>query len=141
MPDNKIESNEAQKTEGEELDSLDFEAKEQYINNVFRLIDNLNSSDENNREKSFIELKWLFTKDAIIAFQDVTWGVEEIKNVEEFLLKIKSWEILINTEYSVAEIKQYVREWRWMLELKVDGPSSSRISRLCLHERYPETGN
>lgn len=133
----------------QELDSIDFEAKEQYINNVFRLIDNLNSSDENNREKSFVELKWLFTKDAIIAFQDVTWGVEEIKNVEEFLLKIKNWEILIDTEYSAAEIKQYVREGRWMVELKgkwkfelkVDGPSSSRISRLCLHERYPETGN
>jgi hypothetical protein len=51
-----IESKDKEK-EGEGLDSLDFDAKEQYINNVFRLIDNLNSSDKNDREKSFVELK------------------------------------------------------------------------------------
>ena len=69
---------------------------------------------ENPKEK-IKEIKESFTKNGVIIYQDATWLVKEIKDIEGFLNKVASWEITIDY---LIDTEQYSNKWTITLDKK-----------------------
>ena len=132
FPDDKSEAQEKQLEEKELLDSI--EANIVYEKFLINITEIKTSNDPKERKIKITKIKDSFTKDGMIIYQDETWLVKQITDIEGFLNKVAKWEITI--DFSI-DIEQYVKEWAITLEKeKKDGIDNIKIKKIQLNADY-----
>ena len=89
------------------------------------------SKNPKERKEKIKKIKEYFTKDGIILYQNQTWLVKEIKDINDFFNKVAKWEITI--DFSI-DVNQYVKEWAITLDKKVKkGIDKIKIKKIQLN--------
>lgn len=90
-----------------------------------------NSNDPKERQEKIKSIKDTFSEDWTIIYKDENWWIKEIKDIEDFLNKIATWEITINF---LIDIEKYVKKWAITLEKEVkDGIDYIKIKKVQLN--------
>ena len=99
-------------------------------------LDELKNLKWKEKDKKIDDIMSLFSKDAVIAYQDYTWGVELIKDIRWFLEDVASWKKTISMSVS---LQQYVEEWAITLDSKDENwVERVQIKKVNLNWDYPE---
>lgn len=72
-----------------------------------------NSNDPKERQEKIKLIKDSFSEDWIIIYKDKKWWKKEIKDIEDFLNKVATWEITINY---LIDTEKYIKKWAITLE-------------------------
>lgn len=99
-------------------------------------LDELKNLKWKEKDKKINDIMTLFSKDAVITYQDYTWGVELIKDIRWFLEDVASWKKTISLSVS---LQQYVEEWAITLDSKDENwVERVQIKKVNLNWDYPE---
>ena len=99
-------------------------------------LDELKNLKWKEKDKKIDDIMSLFSKDAVIAYQDYTWGVELIKDIRWFLEDVASWKKTISMSVS---LQQYVEEWAITLDSKDENwVERVQIKKVNLNWDYPK---
>ena len=120
-----------EKTEKEKELLNSIEANIVYEKFLINITEIKKSNDPKERKDKITKIKDSFTKDGMIIYQDETWLVKQITDIEGFLNKVAKWEITI--DFSI-DIEKYVEEGAITLEKeKKDGIDNIRIKKVQLN--------
>ena len=72
-----------------------------------------NSNDPKERQEKIKLIKDSFSEDWTIIYKDKKWWKKEIKDIEDFLNKVATWEITINY---LIDTEKYIKKWAITLE-------------------------
>ena len=90
-----------------------------------------NSNDPKERQERIKSIKDSFTEDWTIIYKDKNWWKKEIKDIEDFLNKVATWEITINY---LIDTEKYVKKWAITLEKETkDGIDYIKIKKVQLN--------
>lgn len=99
-------------------------------------LDELKNLKWKEKDKKINDIMTLFSKDAVITYQDYTGGVELIKDIRWFLEDVASWKKTISLSVS---LQQYVEEWAITLDSKDENwVERVQIKKVDLNWDYPE---
>lgn len=90
-----------------------------------------NSNDPKERQEKIKLIKNSFSEDWTIIYKDKKWWKKEIKDIEDFLNKVATWEITINY---LIDTEKYVKKWAITLEKETkDGIDYIKIKKVQLN--------
>ena len=90
-----------------------------------------NSNDPKERQEKIKLIKDSFSEDWTIIYKDKKWWKKEIKDIEDFLNKVATWEITINY---LIDTEKYVKKWAITLEKETkDGIDYIKIKKVQLN--------
>lgn len=90
-----------------------------------------NSNNPKERQERIKSIKDSFTEDWTIIYKDKNWWKKEIKDIEDFLNKVATWEITINY---LIDTEKYVKKWAISLEKETkDGIDYIKIKKVQLN--------
>lgn len=126
---NKIDKGQKKTEEKEVLDSITASiVYEKFLENIAEI---KNSNNPEERQEKIKSIKDTFSEDWTIIYKDENWWIKEIKDIEDFLNKIATWEITINF---LIDIEKYVKKWAITLEKEVkDGIDYIKIKKVQLN--------
>ena len=132
----KEEKGEKEKLKKETKEATETIISEMLFQTLHEDLDSLKGLKWKEKNDKINHISKLFAKDAVIVYQDVTWGVEEIKDIKWFLEDVAKWE---KTIWLSVSVEQAVKEWSITLEhSEKNWVDSVSIKRVDLWSDYLE---